>query len=69
MVDLTTLRTISKIDTGESPDAIVYDPRHREIYVFNHRGNSVTVIDAKSPTVTRPFNSTEIREFAVGKRK
>src|SRR6266404_6834746 len=28
VVDLTTLKTISKIDTGESPDAIVYEPRH-----------------------------------------
>src|SRR3977135_3805159 len=46
-VDLTTLKTVSKIDTGESPDAIVYEPRHHEVYVFNHRGNSVTVIDAK----------------------
>src|SRR6478672_13137982 len=30
VVDLTTLKTISKIDTGESPDAVVYEPRHRE---------------------------------------
>jgi len=47
VVDLTTLKTISKIDTGESPDALVYDSKHGEVYVFNHRGNSVTVIDAK----------------------
>src|ERR1700730_18564540 len=46
VVDLTTLKTISKIDTGESPDAIVYEPRHQEVYVFNHKGNSATVIDA-----------------------
>src|SRR5437762_10265211 len=52
VVDLTTLKTISKIDTGQNPDAIVYELRHREVYVFNHTGNSVTVIDAKSPTVT-----------------
>src|SRR3984893_9671779 len=51
VVDLTTLKTISKIDTGESPDAIVYEPRHHEVYVFNHRGNSVTVIDAKEAKV------------------
>ena len=36
VVDLKTLRTISKIDTGESPDAIVYDPKRGEVYVFNH---------------------------------
>ena len=51
VVDLTTLKTISKIDTGESPDAVVYEPKHREVYIFNHRGNSVTVIDAKTAKV------------------
>src|SRR5437879_9826428 len=52
VVDLITLKTISKIDTGQSPDAIVYEPRHREVYVFNHTGNSATVIDAKSAAVS-----------------
>ena len=28
MVDLKTLSTISKIETGESPDALVYDSKH-----------------------------------------
>src|SRR5438552_9173969 len=51
VVDLKTLKTFSKIDTGESPDAIVYEPRHHEVYVFNHRGNSVTVIDANETRV------------------
>src|SRR5881392_2726729 len=48
VVDLTTLKTISKIDTGQNPDAIVYDSKRGEVYVFNHSGNSVTVIDAKT---------------------
>ncbi len=48
VVDLTTLKTTSKVVTGESPDDIVYEPKKGELYVFNHRGNSVTVIDAKS---------------------
>src|SRR6266700_3258241 len=46
VVDLKTLRTISKIDTGANPDALVYEPRHGEVYVFNHSGNSATVINA-----------------------
>ena len=50
VVDLATLNTVSKIDTGSNPDAVVYEPRHREIYVFNHTGNSVTVINAKAAT-------------------
>ena len=36
VVDLTTLKTTSKIDTGENPDAVVYEPRHGEVYIFNH---------------------------------
>ena len=51
VVDLQTLKTISKVDTGENPDALVYEPRHKEIYVFNHTGNSATVIDAKTAKV------------------
>src|SRR5206468_7770339 len=31
VVDLTTLKTISKIDTGQNPDAIVYEPHHHEV--------------------------------------
>src|ERR1051325_6115786 len=30
VVDLTTLKTISKIDTGTNPDDVVYEPRHGE---------------------------------------
>ena len=52
VVDLTTLKTVSKIDTGSNPDAVVYEPRHGEVYVFNHTGNSVTVINAKAATVS-----------------
>src|SRR5882724_10907233 len=51
VVDLKTLTTISKVDTGEGPDAIVYDAKRGEVYVFNHKGNSSTVIDAKTTKV------------------
>src|SRR5450432_320908 len=51
VVDLKTLSTISKVETGEGPDALVYDAKRGEVYVFNHRGNSVTVIDAKTSNV------------------
>jgi YVTN family beta-propeller protein len=65
VVDLTTLKTISKIDTGESPDAVVYEPRHREVYVFNHRGNSATVIDAKTKNVVATIALDGNPEFAA----
>src|SRR5437763_13568017 len=65
VVDLKTLRTISKIDTGESPDALVYDSKHGEVYIFNHRGNSVSVIDAKTPKVTATISLGGGPEFAA----
>jgi YVTN family beta-propeller protein len=65
VVDLTTLKTVSKIDTGQNPDAIVYEPRHGEIYVFNHTGNSVTVINAKFGTVSATIPLGGNPEFAA----
>jgi YVTN family beta-propeller protein len=65
VVDLTTLKTVSQIDTGSNPDAVVYEPRRGEVYVFNHTGNSVTVINAKAATfsATIPLGGTP--EFAA----
>src|SRR5947207_7357400 len=65
VVDLTTRRMISQIDTGQNPDAIVYEPRHREVYVFNHTGNSATVIDAQSATVSATISLGGSPEFAA----
>ena len=65
VVDLATLNTVSKIDTGSNPDAIVYEPRHAEVYVFNHTGNSVTVIDARSATVSATIQLPGSPEFAA----
>src|SRR5437763_3447853 len=48
VVDLKTLQTISKVDVGENPDAVAYDAKSGEVYVFNAKGNSASVIDAKT---------------------
>jgi DNA-binding beta-propeller fold protein YncE len=52
IVDLKTLHTINKVETGVNPDAILYEPKQKEIYALNHTGRSVTVIAADSGTVT-----------------
>src|SRR4029077_687957 len=54
-----------KIDTGQSPDAIVCEPNHREVYVFNHAGNSCTVIDAQTATVSTTIQLSGKPEFAT----
>jgi YVTN family beta-propeller protein len=65
VVDLRTLKTISKIDTGQSPDAIVYEPKHREVYIFNHAGNSCTVIDPQTATMSTTIQLGGKPEFAT----
>src|SRR5206468_12337911 len=65
VVDLTTLKTTSKIDTGPNPDAVVYEARHGEVYVFNHTGNSVTVINAKAAVVSATIPLGGNPEFAA----
>ena len=51
LVDLKTLQTILKADTGEGPDGMLYEPGKQEFYTFNGRGQSSTVIDAKTGKV------------------
>jgi len=51
IVDLKTLQTKSKVDTGANPDAILYDPGQKEVYAFNGRGSSATVFEAASGKV------------------
>ena len=65
VVDLATLKTVSKVDTGSNPDAIVYEPRHGEVYVFNHTGNSATVINAKAMTSSATIQLDGNPEFAA----
>jgi DNA-binding beta-propeller fold protein YncE len=51
IVDLDKLTTLSKVETGMNPDAILYEPQKKEVYAFNHSGASATVIDAASGKV------------------
>ena len=51
IVDLKTLQILSKVDTGQNPDAMLYEPGQQEAYMFNGRGQSATVIDAKTGKV------------------
>jgi YVTN family beta-propeller protein len=65
VVDLTSLKTISKLETGQNPDAIAYEPQRGEVYIFNHTGNSATVIDAKQAKVVATIPLGGGPEFAV----
>ncbi len=43
--DLKTLKTLRRIPTGKKPDAIVYDPFSKRVFVFNGGSGDATVID------------------------
>jgi YVTN family beta-propeller protein len=69
VVDLKTLLTLSKVDTGTNPDAILFEPGQKEVYAFNGRGQSATVIDAKSGKVVATIPLGGKPEFAEADSK
>lgn len=65
VVDLDQLTTLARVPTGTGPDAIVFNPRHNEVYTFNGRGHSSTVIDAKTNQLVATLVLPGRPEFAV----
>src|ERR1019366_4775937 len=49
--DLKTLKVISKVKTGQNPDAIIYEPVSHRVFTFNGRSGDSTAIDAKTGDV------------------
>src|SRR5258708_377255 len=49
--DLKTLKVLSKVKTGQNPDAIIYEPVTHRVFTFNGRSNDATAIDAKTGDV------------------
>jgi YVTN family beta-propeller protein len=64
IVDLKTLETIARVDTGANPDGMLYEPGRQEFYTFNGRGGSATVIDAKTAKVIATIPLGGKPEFA-----
>jgi DNA-binding beta-propeller fold protein YncE len=44
--DLKTFASLADVPTGTGPDGILFEPVTRRVFAFNHRGASLTVIDA-----------------------
>ncbi len=63
VVDLKTLATVSKVSTEEGPDGIVFEPGREEVYAFNGRAHSATVISAKSAQVVATIKLPGKPEF------
>jgi outer membrane protein assembly factor BamB len=59
--DLKTLKTLRKVDCGQNPDSIIYDPATKKVISFNHSGGNVTMVDTTAPDkspVTIPVGGT-----------
>jgi DNA-binding beta-propeller fold protein YncE len=64
IVDLKTLKLIQKVDTGENPDSILYEPGRHEVYTMNGRGKSATVFDPQTGKVVATIPLGGKPEFA-----
>jgi DNA-binding beta-propeller fold protein YncE len=63
VVDAKTLETLSKVQTAVGPDAILYEPKHKEVYSINHAGKSVTAFDAATGKVSATIPLSGVAEF------
>jgi DNA-binding beta-propeller fold protein YncE len=69
--DLNTLKETSriKLEGGENPDAILYDPASKRVFTFNGRSKNATAIDAASLGVVATIPLDGKPEFAVADGK
>jgi DNA-binding beta-propeller fold protein YncE len=58
LFDLKTFEKIAELPAGKNPDAGLYDPFSRRVFVFNHSGTSATAID--------PFGGKVVGEVELG---
>jgi YVTN family beta-propeller protein len=67
--DRSTLKMVTSVQTGAVPDAIVFDPATKSVFVFNSRGHSATVIDAVTNQViaTIPLSGRPVSAVTDGK--
>ena len=56
--ELSTLKPLGQIKVGKKPDAIIYEPLTKRIYVMNGDSDSINVLDAK--------NGSAVGEIALG---
>jgi WD40 repeat protein len=63
--DLQTFAVEGRVQTGEGPDAILYDPSTRRIFTFNGEAGSSTVIDVGSGAAVRTIPLGGQPEFGV----
>jgi len=63
--DLKSLALISHVTVGKKPDAIIYDPATKRVFVMNGASDSTTAIDSATGTVAGTVNLGGGPEFAA----
>ena len=63
--DLKSNAITQKIQVGNAPDAIVYEPTKKRVYVFNAHSHSTSVIDAATGTIVTTVSLPGSPEFAA----
>ncbi len=68
--DLKTYATLAKVKvTGANPDAILYDPFSKKLFIYNGRTSNATVMDAGSNKVVETIPLDGKPEFSVSDGK
>jgi YVTN family beta-propeller protein len=67
--DLKTLKNLGEIKVGKKPDAIIYEPLTKRIYVMNGDSESITVLNAADGKVVSNIPLGGGPEFAVSDGK
>src|SRR5205085_9809246 len=66
MFDIKTLKSLADIPVQrDGPDGLVYEPTTDRVFVFEHKGNGMTVIDAKDGKVLKETDVNGQAEFPV----
>lgn len=67
--DLKTLKAIGEFKVGKKPDAIIYEPLTKRIYVMNGDSDNITVLNSKDGSVAGTIDLGGGPEFAVSDGK
>lgn len=67
--DLKTLKPLGEIKVGKKPDAIIYEPLTKRVYVMNGDSENITVLNAKDGSVAGTIPLGGGPEFAVSDGK
>jgi YVTN family beta-propeller protein len=67
--DLKTLKPLGQIKVGKKPDAIIYEPLTKRIYVMNGDSENISVLNASDGTVVSTITLGGGPEFAVSDGK